>query len=77
MPLVSSQRLVVALRRLNFIDMPATGGSHHTMWRPRSDGTKDVCTVVLGKREVPRGTLTSILKQANVPLATFIKALRK
>lgn len=47
------------------------------MFRYRIDGANDVCTVVLGKREVPRGTLRSILKQAGVSLRTFNGALRK
>ncbi len=76
-PLLSSQQIVFAFRRLNFLDMPATGGSHHTMYRWRLDGTKDVVTVTLGKREIPRGTLRSFLRQAGVPLRTFIKAVRR
>jgi len=68
---------VAALRRLNFIDMPATGSSHHTMWRPRLDGTKDVTVIVLGKKEIPRETLRSALKLGNVSIEDFIKALRR
>ena len=47
------------------------------MWRPRSDGGKDVTTVVLGASQVPRGTLKSILRLAKVSQGDFVAALRK
>jgi predicted RNA binding protein YcfA (HicA-like mRNA interferase family) len=35
------------------------------------DGSKRVAIVVLGKRQVPRGTLDSILKQAGLSAEEF------
>ncbi len=48
-----------------------------SMWRPRPDGGKDVTSVVLGKKEIPRGTLKGILELARVTHAEFTAALRK
>jgi len=50
------------------------------MYRERTAGgrrIKDVTVVVLGRKEIPRGTLRSILTLANVTEAQFIGALRK
>ncbi len=47
------------------------------MYRERADGTKDVTVVILGKKQIPRGTLRSILKLGKVSDAKFIGALRK
>lgn len=77
LPLVSSDQLVAALRRLKFLDGPAKGSSHLSMWRPRPGGGKDVTPVVLGKKEIPRGTLKGILELARVTQAEFVAALRK
>jgi predicted RNA binding protein YcfA (HicA-like mRNA interferase family) len=40
------------------------------------DGTVRVAIVVLGKREIPRGTLEGILAQAGISLDTFLKHVR-
>jgi hypothetical protein len=45
------------------------------MYRERTDGTKDITVVVLGRKEIPRGTLRSILKLASVSEDQFIRAL--
>jgi hypothetical protein len=47
------------------------------MFRLRLDGTKDVTTVILGRKEIPRGTLRNILRLAGVSDPEFIRALRK
>ena len=76
LPLVSSDRLVAALRRLGFTDGPYHGSSHNSMWRQRDDGGKDVAVVVLAKKEIPRGTLKAILELANVSPEEFRRALK-
>lgn len=78
LPLVSSKDLLSALRRLGFKELPkSTGGSHLSLYRERPDGTKDTTVIVLGKREIPRGTLANILRLAGVSRDEFIKALGK
>ena len=76
LPLISSDRLVAALHRLGFVDGPAKGSSHLSMWRARTDGGKDVTSVVLGKKQIPRGTLKGILELARVTQDEFLAALR-
>ena len=48
-----------------------------SMYRDRPDGTKDVTVVVLGKKEIPRGTLRDILKLGDISDDEFLGALRK
>ena len=77
LPLVSSRELINALTRLGFqLDTEGSGGSHISMYRERPDGHKDITTVVRSKPEIPRGTLTHILRLANVSNNEFIAALR-
>lgn len=78
-PLFSSDQIIHALVHLGFVETAASRrsrGSHHTCARLRDDGHKNVCLVVTGKREVPRGTLRSILRQAEITVDEFIVALR-
>lgn len=67
-----------ALLRLGFVPDPnPSGGSHLSMYRERPDGTKDVTVIILGKKEIPRGTLRSILKLGSVSESEFLRALGK
>lgn len=76
LPLVSSAKLVRALIRLGFsADPHPSGGSHLSMYRERPDGRRDVTVVVLGKKEIPRGTLRDILRLGNVSDAEFLRVL--
>lgn len=74
-PLLSSDEILAALRRLGFEDGPAKGSSHLSMHRPREGGGNDVVSVVIGEKEVPRGTLAGILDTGNITLDDFLKAL--
>jgi predicted RNA binding protein YcfA (HicA-like mRNA interferase family)/predicted RNase H-like HicB family nuclease len=77
LPLVSSRELLAALRRLGFETAPkSSGGSHLSLYRKMGDRT-DVTTIVLGRKEVPRGTLKDILKLGRVSHEEFVRALRK
>lgn len=78
LPKVSSDQLIRALVRLGFQrDAVKRAGSHLTLTRARGRGIVDVAVVVQGKREVPVGTLTSILRIANVERDDFLAALKK
>jgi hypothetical protein len=46
------------------------------MTRRRPDGGTDVAIVLLGKKEVPRSVLRSILAQGRLTLDEFLAALR-
>lgn len=74
LPLVSSRELLAAPKRAGFV--PHFGsGSHATLKRPRPDGGHTVVVVVLGKKEIPRPTLKSILAQAGLGEAEFRQLL--
>lgn len=58
-------------------DTEGSGGSHISMYRARLDGNNDVTTLIRSKTEIPRGTLTHILRLARVTNNDFIAALRR
>ena len=64
--LFSSREVVAALLRGGFEQARKSKGSHATFKRRRADGTHDVTVVPLGQKEIPQGTLVSILRLANV-----------
>jgi len=76
LPLCSSRRIVSALKRLGFNEYLKSPGSHQALVREDADGRKRVAIVPLGKKEIPRGMLRSILEQANVSVEKFLKALK-
>ena len=58
-------------KRKGFEEGKKTRGSHRSYIK----GSK-VATVVLGKKEIPRGTLRSILAQAGISEEVFLEELR-
>ena len=76
LPLCSSAQVCAALERLGFIPRKTSKGSHRSYCGIMPDGTVRVAIVVLGKKEIPRGTLDSILNQAGVSLEEFLKHIR-
>jgi len=76
LPLCSSAQVVRALERAGFRASRRSAGSHQAFERIEDDGTRRVAIVVLGKREIPRGTLRAILRQAGLTLDEFRSLLR-
>ena len=74
--LVSSKRACAALERLGFEQARAAIGSHQMYRRRRADGGEDAIVVPLGKREIKRWTLKSMLRTGNLTLEEFERALR-
>jgi len=72
LPLCSSDDVIGALHRGGFEKARRSKGSHQTLRRPREGGETDVTVVPIGKKEIPRGTLRSILKLANVTIEEFL-----
>ena len=72
MRLFSSDEIIAALQRGGFKQARTSKGSHATFKRRRPDGTHDVTVVLLGQKEVPKGTLDSILKLANIDYEEFL-----
>jgi len=70
--LFSSDEIIAALQRGGFELARKKGGSHQAFTRQRPDGGHDVAVIPIGKREVPRGTLSAILKAAHVDFDEFL-----
>ena len=66
--------MLKALKLLGVELGKAKSGSHQSVYRTRADGKVLVSAVVLGKKEIPRGTLTSVLKQLEIPREDFVRA---
>ena len=76
MPPCSSRQLAAALERLGCYYTKTGSGSHRTYRRNLPDGAILRAPIVLGQREVKRGTLRSILRLLQISEADFIRALR-
>jgi predicted RNA binding protein YcfA (HicA-like mRNA interferase family) len=76
LPVVSSDEVIKALKRGGFAYAPKRGrGSHTALIKIDENG----CTflVIVPKRsELPKGTLLSILQQANLSKDEFIELLK-
>ncbi len=63
---VSSEELIKALLKDGFQPRGKSGGGSHRVYKKLTpEGTKNV-VVVLDKREIPVGTLKSMLRQAGL-----------
>ncbi len=74
--LFSSDEIINALIRCGFELTGRSGKGHQTLKRPRADGRPDVTVVPMGKKEVPKGTLDSILQLANLEYDDFLECAR-
>jgi predicted RNA binding protein YcfA (HicA-like mRNA interferase family) len=70
--LFSSDEIISALTRCGFAPTGRTSKNHQTLKRPRSDGTHDVTVVPIGKKQIPKGTLDSILQLAKLDYDDFL-----
>ena len=70
-PLLSAREIVTALRKIGFVEVSQRGS--HRKLRNDSDPVRTV--IVPMHDEVARGTLRSILEQANIDLETFLDLL--
>ena len=76
MRLCSSREMVAALERLGCYPCRAATGSHQVFARRRPDGSEVSASILLGRREVPRGTARSILRELQITTEEFERALR-
>lgn len=72
LPVLTSREIVRALERAGFV-RGRQSGSHLRMHR----GEFDVTIAVHGSKDVPRGTLGGILKQAGVSIDEFLILLKR
>ena len=68
--------MVAALERLGCYPARANRDSHRTFHRQLPDGSVVSASVVLGQRELPRGTTRDILGRLQISEADFDRALR-
>jgi len=74
LPRASGKAVLQALRRGGF-ELSHVRGSHHYLKKP---GVAALVSIpVHGNRDLPTGTLSSILKQANLAVDDFITLLNK
>lgn len=72
MPRVSSREAIRALERLGFEQVRQTGS--HVVMKKETEESKIGCVIPM-HRELKVGTLSSVLKQAQVTVEEFIKNL--
>lgn len=77
LPSLSTRQLLNALRHAGFENAPARGkGSHHALFKREADGRLRLI-IVPERRDIPKGTLAAILKQAGIVRDDFIKLLNR
>ena len=74
LPIVSSKEIIRVLQKAGFEYAPKRGkGSHLAFVKKDKDRTRLV--IVPDKKEIPKGTLLSILEQAGLSKEEFVKLL--
>jgi len=76
LPVVSSEEVERILKKANFSYAPRRGKGSHRAFFKEEAGKKRLVIVPL-RRNIPKGTLLSILKQAGLSKEEFIFLLRK
>ena len=77
LPLCSSDEIIAALQNDGFQPRgKSKGGSHRVFVKYLLTDRKHVVTVPIGKKEIPRGTLSSILRQAGLSRERFFELIR-
>ena len=74
-PLCSSVEIVRAIERLGAYRGKKKRGTHAEYCRVTDDGRLIESAVLVGYREVARGTLKGILERLEIDLQDFLKAL--
>ena len=77
LPLCSSNEVISALERLGAYAGRAKRGSHASYHLRGRDGRIRTGVVILGKREIPKGTLRYLLKNLDISVEDFLEALRR
>jgi len=77
LPLCSSDEIISALKKDGFQPRgKSKRGSHQVFIKYLLVGCKFIVPVPLGKKEIPRGTLSSILRLAGLSRQRFIELLQ-
>ena len=73
LPIIKDRDLIRVLKKLGFFEHPEHGSSHLVFKNP--DGGRTTVARHSGK-DIPRGTLRGILRDINISIEDFIKALK-
>jgi len=74
LPIVSSKKVVKALRKAGFVDAPKRGkGSHVALVKYEKD--QSTLVIVPERDAIPKGTLIAILNQAGLTKTQFLELL--
>lgn len=77
LPILSSQKIIKVLTRAGFVYAPKRAkGSHLAFYKTDETGRK-LLVIVPKRKQIPRGTLLSILQQANIAREQFIRLLQE
>lgn len=74
LPVVSSKQVVRVLQKIGFEYAPKRGKGSHLAFA-KKDSEKTRLVIVPDRKEIPKGTLLSILDQAGLTREEFIKLL--
>ncbi len=76
LPLCSSGDVIKALTKAGFQPRGKSKGGSHQAYVRRASPRNFTAIVVLNKKEIPRGTLAGILRQANLSHEEFLILLK-
>jgi predicted RNA binding protein YcfA (HicA-like mRNA interferase family) len=75
LPILSSKIIVSVLKKEGFEPAPKRGKGSHLAFVKKADG-KSRLVIVPDKKEIPKGTLLSILDQAGLTKDEFMNILK-
>jgi predicted RNA binding protein YcfA (HicA-like mRNA interferase family) len=76
LPLCSSDEIISALVKDGFQPRGKSKRGSHQVFIKYSSGKKFIVPVPVGKKEIPRGTLSSILRLAGISRDRFLSLLK-
>jgi predicted RNA binding protein YcfA (HicA-like mRNA interferase family) len=75
LPSLSARQIIRVLRRAGFVEAPDRGkGSHRAFFRNDETGRIRLA-IVPGGKDIPKGTLRSIIEQSGLSRDEFLKLL--
>jgi predicted RNA binding protein YcfA (HicA-like mRNA interferase family) len=73
LPTLTPRQVLAALKRAGFVEYHRhTSGSHLSLQHPQR---KSITTIAMHKKDLPRGTLSAIIKQAGLTEDEFRRLL--
>lgn len=76
LPVVSSAQVIKALQKAGFVEAPKRGKGSHRAFHKMEPNQRTYLVIIPKRKEIPRGTLKSILDQANLSVDEFLELLK-